>query len=898
MLELRDYQQECVNRVLNAFRENPHGECYVVLPCGCHKAGQGILMYDGSIKKVEDIVVGDLLMGPDSLPRRVLTLHHGQDDMVEIKPVKGQSWTVNKGHILTLTRMSQGSQYPSEQGGGMYDVSVNEWLQWTQNKKNIHKLFRVPVDFPLQGEQLPMHPYLLGVLLGDGGLTCAERVQFTNPDHELVEEVDRILTEKGLTLCPVNSKDRAQSYAIRGRVGSGRPKDSVQTIHRIMKSLGLLPIRCENRFVPHQFKTASRRDRLELLAGLLDTDGYMNHSGFEYVSKSHQLAQDVAFVARSLGLAAYISEKNIPEGIYYRISISGNCSIIPNRIERKKASERQQNKSVLRTGFTCELTGTKENYYGFTIDGDHRYLLDDFTVTHNSGKTIIFSTIIHTLAREHGLHALIIAHRDELLDQAAEKYRFIDPSAIIGKIGSGIHQYGAEVTVASIATISRPEHLRRLKETGYGIIIIDECHHSMSDGYQRVLEAMKESFVFGVTATPDRLDKKLLFNGKEPLFQLSIIDMIARGHLCDMRAIAIKTEISLDHVSNKMGDFNEKELDLAVNTPARNRRVVEAYQQHANGKRAICFAVTVDHAHALANAFNDHDIKAATITGNTPMSERKELYKQLRTGAIQVLTSVMVLSEGFDETSVECVIMARPTQSRSLYVQCIGRGIRLHPGKTECVILDLTDNCMKHRIAPINLKRAIQKEILDGETVKEALERRKKEDEEAASRRVTRKLRSKRLEDFQVDLLEKLEWQTQEQGHFVLELPRLKHRIAIIPIADTDLYFVAARLAPEFIAQKWCEPRSLEDCQDLAEERAMMLLNDPSSKKLVDKNAAWRNKPMTDNQKKMFKWYKIPIEFGMSAGQAADIIDVHKAEIEKKKAAKAARKVAREEVNA
>lgn len=164
------------------------------------------------------------------------------------------------------------------------------------------------------------------------------------------------------------------------------------------------------------------------------------------------------------------------------------------------------------------------------------------------GKTIVFSSVIDTLAREYGLNALIIAHRDELLNQAADKYRMIKPHAIIGKVGSGIHQYGGEVTVASIATISRSDHLKSLKAL-YGtgnklIIIIDEAHHQASESYQRVLQTLPDAFVLSVTATPDRLDKKQIIN-KKPLYQATIIDLIEQGYLCDMRAIAIKDRKSV-----------------------------------------------------------------------------------------------------------------------------------------------------------------------------------------------------------------------------------------------------------------------------------------------------------------------------------------------------------------
>ena len=288
-----------------------------------------------------------------------------------------------------------------------------------------------------------------------------------------------------------------------------------------------------------------------------------------------------------------------------------------------------------------------------------------------AGKTVIFCHIIQHLFARYGVNTLIIAHRDELLEQAAEKYRLIKSDAVIGKVGAGVHDYGGEVTVASIATISRPEHLRRLKAIGYGLIIVDEAHHCQASSYQAVLKALPDAFVLQVTATPDRLDGKDITDGRPPLYSASIIDMIAQRYLCDLKAVAIRTETSLDGLHTELGDYNTAELEAAVDTPVRNTRVVEAYQERALGRRAICFAVTVEHAAHLADSFNRAGIPAAIVCGETPLEERKGLYKALREGTIKVLTNVQVLSEGFDEPRVDCVIMARPTQSRALFVQCL-----------------------------------------------------------------------------------------------------------------------------------------------------------------------------------------------------------------------------------
>jgi len=466
-----------------------------------------------------------------------------------------------------------------------------------------------------------------------------------------------------------------------------------------------------------------------------------------------------------------------------------------------------------------------------------------------SGKTVIFCQVINRLR----LNALIVAHRDELLDQAADKYRMIKPDAIIGKIGGGIHQYGAELTVASVATISRPEHIKKLKQFGYGLVIIDEAHHVAANGYQTVLEALQGAFKLYVTATEDRLDSKPIID-KPPLYSASIIDMIRDGYLCDVKAIAIKTHVSLDELHTQAGDYKQDELEAAIDTTARNNRVVDAYREHADGRRALCFGVTVAHAAHLTQAFTLQGVSAALVTGETPLEARRAIYADLRSGKVKVICNVLVLTEGFDEPKIECIIMARPTQSRALYVQCIGRGLRLAPAKENCVILDLTDNCLKHRLEPQSLKKVLNKNIKDDESLIEAIER---EEQEASEREVqVRKLKDRRDKDIKIDLLEKLIWQERTDGMFVLTVGPQQHRIALVPCKEWEgMYNVYARLAPMFDGQTWLTNAPLSWAQQVAEKKARMLLSDPKSVALVDKTAPWRAAPATETQlEKLEKW--------------------------------------------
>lgn len=519
------------------------------------------------------------------------------------------------------------------------------------------------------------------------------------------------------------------------------------------------------------------------------------------------------------------------------------------------------------------------------------------------GKTIWFSALIHTLARV-GIckPVLIIAHRDELLDQAREKYQMFDPTAVIGKVGGGVHEYGAPITVAGIDTISGERHLKNLHKFGYGLVIWDECHHCRAPKYEKVRTALPDAFHVGVTATPDRLDGKSL----EPLFGLPVFSMkiqeaVQRKRLCNVRGIAIKTETNLDDIKSTRNsdgdiDFNQRELEEAVDNEARNKLVAKKYLEHAKGRKFICFCVSIEHAESLTYTFNDIGVNTAVIKGSTTRQERHQFYHDIRTGKLDGLCSVLVLTEGFDLPAINCVIMARPTQSRALYTQMVGRGFRLSPGKRDCLIVDLTDNSFRLRLSPQNLRKTLDINLQPDETLLDALEREENEKTERDAqdkRKLIRKLNERRTKDVEFDPFALPEWKEKPNGIFVLEVGFEKHRIALVPSkGDTGLYEVQARLAPHFDAgQKWSGPQPIDYAMQLAEKRARMLIAEPDKKKLIDKNASWRNKPFDPESKQagMLKRYKIESWEGMTKGEASDLIDARMAEIEQKKTAKAAR---------
>jgi hypothetical protein len=346
-------------------------------PPGCHAAGTKVLMYDGSLKNVEDVVVGDLLMGPDSKPRKVLELAGGRETMVKIKPVKGEEFVVNINHILHLTPSGDDllTQTP-------INMSVLDYLKQNANFRNRYKLTRTSVNF--DKKELPIPAYILGSWLGDG---TSVKPEITSMDNSIVEEWRNYARTIGAEILEAGNGSKAGRFSITTFTKKGQQPKGRNLFLKFLQDMNLIG----NKHIPQIYLTSSFEDRNELLAGLIDTDGHYSCGGYEITQKSNVLAEQIVFLARSLGYAAYSKKcnKSTQDGVwgeYNRIFISGELSSVPVRLERKKASTREQIKSVLRTGFEVEILGV-DNYYGFTLNKDHLYLTSDFTIHHNTGKS-------------------------------------------------------------------------------------------------------------------------------------------------------------------------------------------------------------------------------------------------------------------------------------------------------------------------------------------------------------------------------------------------------------------------------------------------------------------------------------------------------------------------------
>lgn len=724
IVRMRPYQVDAVNAVFASWASGKKAPL-IVAPTGCHAAGQLIMMFDGSLKRVEDVAVGDQLMGPDSTPRNVLRLCRGTGRMVRIVPTKGQPFVVNEDHILSfvITRGKSTRPCPSDLERTL-DMPVLDYEAQGSYFKHRAKLYRAPVCFPSPPGERTLDPYFLGLYIADG--TCALlRAEISKPDEEVRDECQRQADLHGLRLVNRQTgRNRCPTWHMVGEKGQANP------IAAKLSTMGLMPIASDQRFVPDAYRLGSRTVRAEVLAGLLDGDGHMMRAGYDFISKSKRLSADVAFIARSLGLAAYVTRcrktcQTGASGWYFRVSISGDCSQLPLRIPRKRAPERKQKKNHLRTGFRVVRLKRRAQYFGFVLDGDRRYLLDDFTVTHNSGKTILAAeTMRRHLAQRPLDRALFIAHRRRLLTQTIDKVRIVAPTCTVGLVQAKWNEIGRDITVASIQTLAHPSG-RRLREVladvPPSLVVLDEAHHSASESWRRVLGALRDARpnlrVMGITATPGRADGTSLSDVFDEIaFQTNLYELIRDGYLVPPRGVSVQINVNFNSVATDDGgdatarekDFVRAQLAKVMNTTGVNEAIVQAWQKYGHDRKMIVFCCGVEHAHALAQTFNDAGYSAAAIDGSMKDDERDPIYEKFRTGGIKLLCSVEVLTEGFDEPSVEGVIFARPTQSQALYTQCIGRALRPYPSKTEALIIDCVGNSDHHQLVQLAMLAGLQ----------------------------------------------------------------------------------------------------------------------------------------------------------------------------------------------
>ena len=306
------------------------------------------------------------------------------------------------------------------------------------------------------------------------------------------------------------------------------------------------------------------------------------------------------------------------------------------------------------------------------------------------GKTYLAISVSMAFQR-----TLFIAHREELIAQTVAAVERIDPDRRVGYVVQGRHEVDAPFVVGMVQTLHN--RLEQIPPDWFDLVVIDEAHHSSAKTYRTIADHFTPKLRLGLSATPERADGSDLSHlFSEISYQLSLAEAIESGYLVKPIARQCLTSCSLAGVKSLGGDLNERDLSIAVDVSERNEFIVKKYLEHAPGRRTIAFSVNIAHAKNIAAAFNDAGVLAEWVAGDSP--DRADKLARFAAGEFQVLASCMVLTEGYDCPAVDCVLMCRPTKSRSLYCQQIGRGLRLNPGKDDCIVLDFVDVASRHSL--------------------------------------------------------------------------------------------------------------------------------------------------------------------------------------------------------
>lgn len=312
-----------------------------------------------------------------------------------------------------------------------------------------------------------------------------------------------------------------------------------------------------------------------------------------------------------------------------------------------------------------------------------------------TGKTIVFASVAADQVRA-GDRVLILAHRGELLEQAADKLqRSTGLVSAVEKADATCLNTWFRVVVGSVQTLQRTARLERFPHDYFGTIIIDEAHHAITDGYRRILDYFGSAKVLGVTATPDRGDMRNLGEVFDSLaFEYKLTDAIKEGYLCRIMAQTIPLKLDISSVTMSGGDYAVGDLGTALDPYL--EQIAAEMAQRCKGRKTVVFLPLIKTSQKFRDLLNSHGFRAAEVNGQS--TDRKEVLADFDAGKYNVLCNSMLLTEGWDCPSVDCVVVLRPTKVRSLYSQMVGRGTRLSPGKTDLLLLDFLWMTDKHEL--------------------------------------------------------------------------------------------------------------------------------------------------------------------------------------------------------
>lgn len=510
------------------------------------------------------------------------------------------------------------------------------------------------------------------------------------------------------------------------------------------------------------------------------------------------------------------------------------------------------------------------------------------------GKTVMFTE----LARRRGGRTLILAHRDELIGQAAAKVREVWPEAPVGIVKGPVSEVRQQVVVASVQTLARPARLAEL--TGpfteatllgrcdpFDLVVVDEAHHAAAESYRAILAGLRAGqddgpLLVGVTATPDRGDGQGLHDVfAEIVSNHDMLWGIQSGYLSELRGLAVTCDqLDLGDVKVNRGDYDQGQAGALMESAGAPALIAAAWQQHALGRPTLVFTPTVSMAEAVARAFTAAGVVARSVDGSTPIEERRRTLRAFTAGTVKVVANCAVLTEGYDEPTVGCVVVARPTRSRALYTQMVGRGTRRHPDKADCLVMDVVGAADEHSLVTIPslfgvVGKARRAALASGHEVS-GLVMEDREEQEALGQ-----LAAAEVELFRQVRRAGIAWvkvPDPRWPHVTRYQRSLGRDAAGRPLptvilartgADSDRW-TAGWITDDGTKHVLIAAVTMELAQGVAEDYARKTAPHQA---LVATDAAWRRRPPTPKQRKAATSWGLTVQPGWTAGDLSDHLD-------------------------
>lgn len=657
----------------------------------CHPAGNKVLMHDYTVRNVEDVRVGDYLMGPDGVGRKVIAIGTGSEPSYKIIPNKGEEFSCNESHILSL-QATGGANLGGYKKGDIINIQLKDYLTRSKTFKHVTKLWYAPLEFP--HKNLPYDPWIVGVWLGDGSSNGAARI--TKPDTAVQQGIIAWAETQGLlwSLKKVNTE---------GDTVTVRTKEGIRTsINPLTQIARMCQKSKEVRCIPTEYLTASRQQRMELLAGLIDTDGNINNkTGYEITTKYKSLSDGITQLCRGLGFRVtrkYV-QKSIKDtgfkGWYWRMQISGPTHTVPCRGHKKigKTIGRVDPKT---TGFTVEAIGTVP-YYGFELEGpDHLYLMWDHCVTHNT------TLIINVLRAAEGKKCIVVLPGVDLCRQMYDACKALLPGREVALIctGSRYRFQNRDITVCSVDSLEKTsEGTPSIDFGGTDIVLFDEPHAMVT--VKRVLSINKfrhaRRIGFGATleGRSDKRDAYIIGLIGPVLASVTYKEAVAEGAICPINVIFLKIKISGRHTEHASREGAYDDIFFLSSAMAElTRRICEEvipldwqtllFIKHE--KQAELYLETIGTEHTIAMAKRMTNV------------QRKDITERCATGEITRCLCSNIFVQGVTFSHSRVLVNLAAGGNNTTAIQKPGRLAEIRPGKRCGIMIDFLfvedDNAM------------------------------------------------------------------------------------------------------------------------------------------------------------------------------------------------------------